>query len=128
MLLAKKEVTYQLPQINVQFKIQWKWLKGLDTVLEQCLSSVENICTNVKERFSDIRKSASFKNIQSILSTFIWPVNRGRSVFSNDVIKKIYRGILKHFKGLLVKNGCDITKVPCEWLMLKTQVIKNPNY
>ena len=75
---------------------------------EQYLSSVANIGTNIEERFSDIKKSAIFENIESILDTFIWPFNRDCGVFDNDVIKKI----CELFKELLVKNGCNITKVP----------------
>ena len=54
------------------------------------------------------------------MDTFTWPVKEDCSVFGNDTIKKIY----EHFKELLVKNGCDITKVCSEWLTLKTQVIE----
>lgn len=39
-------------------------------VWEQYLSSVANICTNVEQRFSDIKKSAIFEIIESILDTF----------------------------------------------------------
>ena len=39
--------------------------------------------------------------------------------FDNDAIKKIYQ----HFMDLLVKNSYNITKVPSEWLKLKTQVV-----
>ena len=35
-------------------------------VQEQYLSSVAQICTNVEERFNDIKKSAIFENIESI--------------------------------------------------------------
>ena len=72
----------------------------------------------VLQRFSDIRKLAIFENIESILDTFTWPVNGDCSAFIlfNDAIENI----IKHFKEILVKNDCDITKVPSEWLTLKT--------
>ena len=69
--------------------------------------------------FSDIKKSANLKNIESILDTFTWPVNGDCSVFGNDAIQKV----CEHFKELFVKNSCDITKVASEWLTLKTQVV-----
>lgn len=52
----------------------------------------------------------SLKNNESIQDIFTWPVNGDYSVFGNDAIKKIY----EPFKELLVKNSCDITKVPSE--------------
>ena len=69
---------------------QLKYFKMVTcSVQEQYLSSLANISTNVKERFSDIKKSAIFKNIESIFYTFTWPVNRDCNVFSNDAIEII---------------------------------------
>ena len=45
-------------------------------VPEQYLYSVANICTDVEERFSNIKKSLIFKSIESISDTFTWPGNR----------------------------------------------------
>ena len=73
---------------------------------EQYLSSIANICANIEKGFSDIKK-------------FTWPVKLTSPVFGNDAIRKI----CEHFKELCVKNGCNMTTVPGEWLMLKTQVV-----
>ena len=39
-------------------------------VTEQYLSSVINICTNIEERFSDIKKPAIIENMRPILDNF----------------------------------------------------------
>lgn len=107
---------------EVQLK---RFKRATHNIREQQLSSIANICTNVGERFRDIKESEIFENFESILDTFTWTVNRDCSASENDVIGKI----CKHFKELLVKDGCDIIKVPSDRLALKTQVvpiIKNP--
>ena len=71
------------------------------SVQEQYLSSVANICTNVEERFSNMKNSAILENIESILDFFTWPVNGDCSVFGNDAIKKISA----HLKSFLLRTA-----------------------
>ena len=74
-------------------------------VQEKHLSSVANICTNVKERLNYIKNLAIFKNIESILDTSTCPDNRDCSVLGTDAIKNV----CEHFKELLVMNDFNIT-------------------
>ena len=47
---------------------------------------------------------------------FTWPVNNDFRNSGNRAIKKL----CEHFRELLVKNSCNITKDPSKCLTLKT--------
>lgn len=84
----------------------------------QCLVFLvlQNICSNVEERFSDIRKSATL-NLYWILSLGLL-TEIAVFLFYSMMPSNIS---VKHFKEVIVKNDCDITKVSSQWLTLKTQ-------
>lgn len=84
----------------------------------QCLVFLvlQNICTNVEERFSDIKKSATL-NLYWILSLGLL-TEIAVFLFYSMMPSNIS---VKHFKEVIVKNDCDITKVSSQWLTLKTQ-------
>ena len=70
--------------------------RATHSVQEQYLSSVANICTNVEERFSDIKKSAIFKilNLYWILSLGLL---RKIAVFLAMIPSKKSMSILRSF-------------------------------
>ena len=81
--------------------VQLKHFKrAMRNVPEQYLSSVTNICTNVEQRFSDVKKPAIFENMQPILDTFTGVLTE-ITVFLGMMPSKNS----EHFKEFLLKNS-----------------------
>ena len=78
-------------------RVQLKHFKrAMHDVREQYLCSVTNVCKNVEEKFSDIKKPTIFENIKSILDTFTSVLTEIR-VFLEMIPSKNSVSILRSF-------------------------------
>ena len=89
------------------------------SVKDNYLHTVNNICKSVQDRLKNLKDSPIFKNMETILDTFSWPISGDAGAFGNLQIIEM----CEHFKGLLQDNDCDISKVNVEWLTLKSYII-----
>ena len=87
--------------------------------------TVSRICSSVEKRFAGIQESPIFKNIEVLLDTKSWPVDK-------IVVTLVMRlkEIPSHFQELLSKNNCEVDNIMPKWKTLKTHMlplVKNNN-
>ena len=69
---------------------------------------VLRICSRVKKCFAGIQESPIFKNIEVLLDTKSWPIDKDSSNFGDNAVKEIS----SHFQELLSKNNCEVGNMP----------------
>ena len=80
---------------------------------------VSRICSSVEKCFAGIQKSPILKNIDVLLDTKSWPIDKDTSNFGDEAVKEIS----SHFQELLSKNNFKVDNIMPEWITLKTHML-----
>ena len=77
------------------------------------------ICSSVEKRFAGIQGSPIFKNIEVLLDTKSWPIDKDSGNFGDEAAKEIS----SRFQELLSKNNCEVDNIMPQWITLKTHML-----
>ena len=83
------------------------------------LQTKNRICSSIEERFAGIQKSLILKNIEVVLDTKSWPIDKDSGNFGDEAVKETS----SHFQELLSKNNCEVDNIMPEWITLKTHML-----
>ena len=90
---------------NAHLKIYNRTFNAIKTHYKE---TVSRICSSVEKCFAGIQESPIFKNIEVLLDTKSWPIDKDSSNFGDNAVKEIS----SHFQELLSKNNCEVGNMP----------------
>ena len=80
---------------------------------------LSRICSIVEKCFVGIQESPILKNIEVLLDTKSWPIDKDSNNFRDEAVKEIS----SHFQELLSKNNCEVDNIMPEWIALKIHML-----
>ena len=101
---------------NVHLKLSNRTFNAIKTHYKE---TVSRICSNVEKRFAGIQESPIFKNIEVLLDTKSWPIDKDSGNFGDEAVKELS----SHFQVLLSKNNCEVDNIMRKWITLKIHML-----
>ena len=101
---------------NLHLKLYNRTFNAIKTHYKETLS---RICSSVEKRFAGIQESPIFKNIEVLLDTKSWPIDKDSDNIGDEAVKEIS----SHFEELLSKNNCEVDNIMPKWITLKTHML-----
>ena len=101
---------------NLHLKLYNRTFNAIKTHYKE---TVSRICSSVEKRFAGIQESPIFKNIEVLLDTKSWPIDKDSGNIGDAAVKEISF----HFEELLSKNNCEVDNIMPKWITLKTHML-----